>query len=127
MQTRNPTGFCPRCNQNVLLTRKDFDTCLAIILLIFTAGIGLIIYLAVYYSRGEDRCVHCGTQITLAPSQKSYSYQPQTQTQSTLSPTPVSISEEIRGGIPNFCPLCGEKLELGTKFCPNCGSKTTGE
>jgi ribosomal protein S27AE len=126
MLTHNPTGFCPRCNQNVLLTRKDFDTCLAIILLIFTV-IGFFIYLAVYYSRKEDRCTHCGTQITLSQSQRSYTYHPQMQTQSTLSPTPGNITEEIRGVMPNYCPLCGEKLELGTKFCPNCGSKTTGE
>jgi len=98
---------------------------LAIILLIFTAGIGLIIYLAVYYSRQEVRCAHCGTQITISQSQKSYTYQPQMLTQSTLSPTPGNISEEIKGEMPNFCPLCGEKLELGTKFCPNCGSKFT--
>ena len=96
MPTSNPTGFCPRCNQNVLLTRKDFDTCLAIILLIFTAGIGLIIYLAVYHSKPEDKCVHCGTQIILSQSQKSYSYQPQIQTQTTLSPQPGIISEEIK-------------------------------
>ena len=127
MPTNNPTGFCPRCNQNVLLIRKDFDTCLAIILLIFTAGIGLIIYLAVYYSRREDRCAHCGTQITISQSQKSYSYQPQIQTQSTLSPPPGIISEEIKGVTPQFCALCGEKLEPGTKFCPNCGSKFTEE
>jgi len=127
MPTSNPTGFCPRCNQNVLLTRKDFDTCLAIILLIFTAGIGLIIYLAVYYSRKEDRCAHCGTQITISQSQKSYAYQPQIETQSTLSPTPGNISEEIKGALPNFCPLCGEKLDPRTKFCPNCGSKITGD
>lgn len=125
MPTRNPTGFCLRCNQNVLLTRKDFDTCLAIILLIFTAGIGLIIYLAIYYSKREDRCVHCGTQITISQSQKSYSYHSQIQTQSTLSPTSGNTSEEIKGALPNFCPLCGEKLESGTKFCPNCGSKIT--
>jgi len=127
MHTSNPTGFCPRCNQNVLLMRKDFDTCLAIMLLIFTAGIGLIIYLAVYYGRKEDRCVHCGTQISIPPSQQSYTYQPRMQTQSTVSPRPGNISEEIQGELPNFCALCGEKLEPGIKFCPNCGSKITGE
>lgn len=126
MTTKNPTGFCPNCNQQVLLTRKDFDTCLAIILLIFTV-IGFFIYLAVYYSRKEDRCTHCGTEITTSQSQKSYAFQPQIQTQSTLSPTPGNLSEEIKGVMPNYCPLCGEKLETGIKFCPNCGSKITEE
>ncbi|MFW9877269.1 MAG: zinc-ribbon domain-containing protein [Candidatus Thorarchaeota archaeon] len=125
MPTNNPTGFCPRCNQNVLLTRKEFDTCLAIILLIFTV-IGFFIYLAVYYSRKEDRCVHCGTQITVSESKRSYVYQPQIQNQSTLSPTTENISEEIGGVVSNFCALCGEKLDPGIKFCPNCGSRITG-
>lgn len=26
------------------------------------------------------------------------------------------------GGVPNFCPNCGQKTE-GSKFCPNCGQK----
>ncbi|MFX0029202.1 MAG: zinc-ribbon domain-containing protein [Candidatus Hermodarchaeota archaeon] len=116
MTTSNPTGFCPRCNQQVLLTRKDFDTCLAIILLIFT-GIGFFIYLAVYYSRKEDRCTHCGTEINVSQDKKSYVYQPQVQVQ-TNAPA---------GDMPNYCALCGEKLEAGIKFCPNCGSKTIEE
>jgi len=126
MPTSNPTGFCPRCNQQVLLKRKDFDTCLAIILLIFTV-IGFFIYLAVYYSRKEDRRIHCGTEINIPPSQKSYTYQPQIQNKSTLSPTPGNLNEEIKGVMPNYCPLCGEKLETGIKFCPNCGSNITKE
>ena len=48
MTTTNPSGWCPRCQQNVLLTREEIDTCLAVVLLIFTAGIGLLIYLAIY-------------------------------------------------------------------------------
>lgn len=126
MTTTNPTGFCPRCNQQVLLTRKDFDTCLAIILLIFTV-IGFFIYLAVYYSRKEDRCTHCGTQITISQSPQSYVFQPQIQNQSSISPIQGSISGEVRGDIPKYCSLCGEKLEKGIKFCPNCGSKITEE
>jgi ribosomal protein S27AE len=124
MTTNNPTGFCPRCNRQVLLTRKDFDTCLAIILLIFTV-IGFFIYLAVYYSRKEDRCIHCGTQINISQSQKSYAFQPQNQ--SSISINQENFSSEIRGELPKYCSLCGEKLEVGIKFCPNCGSKLTDE
>lgn len=121
MTTKNPTGWCPRCQQNVLLTREEIDTCLAIILLIFTAGIGLIIYLVIYYRRAEDRCIHCGTKITTLQPESPYRYQPQIQ-QSPYSAS-VNVSEEITGATPNYCPLCGEKLEIGIKFCPNCGSK----
>ena len=125
MSTENPTGFCPRCQQKVLLTRKDFDTCLAIILLLFT-GIGFIIYLVVYYRKKEDRCVHCGTQITLSQAQAPSTYQiPQEIQQSSYSVT-QSESEEVTGTAPKFCSFCGEKLEPSSiKFCPNCGSKVT--
>lgn len=126
MTTSNPTGFCPRCNQRVLLTRKDFDTWLAIILLIFTV-IGFFIYLAVYYSRKEDRCTHCGTQVNISQSQQSYAFQPQNQTQSSIAPNQGNFSGEIRGELPKYCALCGEKLEVGIKFCPNCGSNLTEE
>ncbi|MFX1326001.1 MAG: zinc-ribbon domain-containing protein, partial [Promethearchaeota archaeon] len=80
-------------------------------------GIGFFIYLGVYYSKKEDRCVHCGTQIMLTP--------PQGQIQSSLNLKPVTSSKEIKGELPNFCTFCGEKLEVGIKFCPNCGSKIT--
>jgi len=123
MTTLNPTGWCPRCQQNVLLKREEIDTCLAIILLIFTAGIGLIIYLAIYYSRPEQNCIHCGAKITALQTESPYTSQPQIQ-QSPYS-APASISEEVTGAKPNFCALCGEKLDMGIKFCPNCGSQIT--
>ena len=123
MTTTNPTGYCPRCKQDVLLKREDIDTCLAIILLIFTAGIGLLIYLAIYYSKAEDRCIHCGAKITTFQTPSPYTYQTQPQPQPPLYSTPVNTSEEITGSRTNFCALCGEKLDPGIRFCPNCGSK----
>ena len=114
MPASSPTAFCPRCNQKVLLVRKQFDTCLAIVLLLFTV-IGFFIYLAVYYGKQEDRCAHCGTQITF--SQAQVQFQPSTSR---------SVSaEEINAPTLNYCPLCGEKLEALVKFCPNCGGKVT--
>ena len=115
MPTSNTTSFCPRCNQQVLLVRKQFDTCLAIILLIFTV-IGFFIYLAVYYSRKEEFCTHCGTQIAF--SQGQVQFQPSTSKN-------ISEAEEINVSTPKYCPLCGEKLQQSIRFCPNCGSKIT--
>lgn len=133
MTTTNPTGYCPHCQQNVLLTREDIDICLAIILLIFTAGIGLIIYLAIYYSRPEDKCVHCGTRINPIQQQPvgQIPYQDQAQknpyiyqSQPTQGYTASSGFEEFKEEEPLFCAYCGEKLEVkGIKFCPNCGNK----
>jgi hypothetical protein len=109
-----------------MLTRKDFDTCLAIILLIFTV-IGFFIYLAVYYSKKEDRCIHCGSQILISESFRSYTFQPQSQNQSSISSIQNNYVGETKEIGPRFCSLCGEKLETGIKFCPNCGSKLTEE
>ena len=115
MTTKNPVGYCPHCQQNVLLTRGEIDACLAIILLIFTAGIGLIIYLAIYYSKPEDRCVHCGTQVSSIIRQSSNQIQPNRYSQTF---------EQIEGERGYYCSFCGEKLgESGLKYCPNCGSK----
>ncbi|MGV9171384.1 MAG: hypothetical protein ACOC44_00465 [Promethearchaeia archaeon] len=58
------TAYCSKCERNVLLVREDIDLPLAIILLIFTAGFGLFIYLIIYYNREENRCVHYYTTFT---------------------------------------------------------------
>ena len=123
MTTTNPTGYCPRCQQNVLLTREEIDTCLAIILLIFTAGIGLLIYLAIYYSKPEENCVHCGAKVTAFQTPSPYTHQSQPKIQQTPYSPPINTAEQVTGGIPNFCALCGEKLDMGAKFCQNCGSQ----
>ncbi|MFW9952174.1 MAG: zinc-ribbon domain-containing protein [Candidatus Thorarchaeota archaeon] len=119
----NETAFCPRCQQKVLLTREKIDTCLAVILLIFTGGIGLIIYLAVHYNKPKQHCIHCGTKISTFKNSHPYTYQSQSETQKGLYNTLTNSTEEILGAKPNFCAFCGEKVEAGTKFCQNCGSK----
>lgn len=119
------TAYCPRCQQNVLLTRERIDTCLAVILLIFTAAIGLIIYLAIYYNKPKQHCVHCGTKVTAFQTSTPYTYQSQPQIQNASYAAPINTTEEVTGARPNFCALCGEKLDLGIKFCPTCGSQIT--
>lgn len=117
--TKNSVRFCNRCNQQVLLQRKEIDRCLVVVLLIFTAGIGLLIYLAIYYGKPEDRCIHCGTRIARYPIQNPY--YPESQT--TQDPTPNRVTERSVVHEVQYCSLCGEEIEYGTKFCPNCGGK----
>ncbi len=137
MATRNPTGFCPNCKQNVLLVREDINWPLAIILLIFTGGIGLIIYLIIYYSKTEDCCVHCHSQITTitAPSaqpaqqiaqkdQNPYRFQTETQNQQKNEYRISESVEDVKTIQLNFCPFCGERLEnKDATFCTHCGTK----
>jgi len=137
MTTINPTGFCPNCKQNVLLVREEIDWPLAIILMCFTGGIGLIIYLIIYYGKNEDRCIHCHSQITkkVAPYaqltqqearnvQNPYRFQTETQKQQKNEYTVSESVEGVKNIQPNFCPFCGERLEnKDAQFCPHCGTK----
>jgi len=127
MSTRNRVGYCPICKQNVLLVREALNWPLIIILMIFTAGIGLIIYLIIYYNKPENRCIHCHAQISLKANK-------------SIQPSPYFQAENQKAHHSNFnadkkvkvdetskhkhCPFCGEPLlnELA-KFCAHCGSK----
>jgi hypothetical protein len=123
MSSTTPTGYCEHCKQNVLLVRRDIDICLAIILLLFTAGIGLIIYLIIYYSSPKDRCIHCGMIITSQLEQKVQVREQLTYKQQEIQKDNFPV-EIVTGDKALFCPLCGEALDDRTlTYCPNCGSK----
>ena len=54
--------YCPKCNKTVITKKNDFNIGLAIFLAIFTGGIGLLIYVAVYLDREhKPRCLHCNS------------------------------------------------------------------
>ena len=126
MPTINPTGYCYHCKQQVLLKREDIDICLALILLIFTAGIGLVIYIVIYYSKEEDRCVHCGATCSQTLEGSVTQGAPQISQQSQHQDSPSRVQEVVveKKTEINFCPFCGENFDQGgVKYCPNCGSK----
>ncbi len=98
-------GYCSTCQQNVLLTREKMNIILAIIL--FCTCVGFVIYLIIYLSKPENRCVHCGMQITT----------------STISAQPTQqLDNQTQDNSGNYCPLCGVELDIkNLEFCPNCG------
>jgi len=119
--------YCPRCENNVLTTREDIDICLAIILLIFTAGIGLIVYLIYYYAQEENRCIHCrsiclpqktdqGSKL-ITPVSNPYHHNQETQQVQLIQ---VNSGE---GEGSKYCSNCGVKLNrLDMNYCPFCGT-----
>ena len=121
------TGYCPNCKMSVLTTRDDIDICLILILCIFTAGIGLLIYLAIYYQKEPNHCVHCKTitqtfyngQMDTFQGSKSYQM---------VSYQEIKNYKENRSVVEEnskFCSDCGVKLgeREGLKYCAFCGSK----
>jgi len=127
MSTRNRVGYCPICKQNVLLVREALNWPLIIILLIFTAGIGLIIYLVIYYNKFESQCIHCHTQISLSSNK---SIQSSTYFQAENQKTPhsdIQADKKVKAdetSIHKQCSFYGEPLlNERAKFCPHCGSK----
>jgi len=129
------SGYCPHCDQVVNVKREEFNVCLAIILAIFTGGIGLIIYLAIWYNKEEIRCAHCGSIIR--PMEAEYKElkrqeEKQKNIRQVKSPYRITSSNNrkskkepdiITGSESKYCPFCGENVDLGTIFCPNCGSE----
>ncbi|MHA2182435.1 MAG: hypothetical protein ACXAAH_13530 [Promethearchaeota archaeon] len=53
--------YCPKCKMNVETKKEDFRVGLAIILIIFTGGLGLLIYVAIYLDKNNNRCIHCSS------------------------------------------------------------------
>ncbi|MFW9951986.1 MAG: zinc-ribbon domain-containing protein [Candidatus Thorarchaeota archaeon] len=124
MTTRNPVGYCPNCKQNVLLVREDINWPLAIILLCFTAGIGLVVYLIIYYSQAEDRCIHCHTQIMAKTAQYAPAPALKTSSSQNVYQVPQQNHQDTEKVQIRYCPFCGEPLrDNKAQFCSNCGSK----
>jgi len=142
MSTRNALGYCPNCGQNVLLVREAINWPLAIILLIFTGGIGLIVYGVIYYNKIPNRCIHCHSQIALVSTssvQSSNQIQPISRLGSVQSSNQIQPISRLgqESGInavdpvednktlqQNICSFCGEALfNKEAKFCAHCGTK----
>ncbi len=119
--------YCPNCKMNVLTVREDINICLLIILGIFTAFIGPLIYLAIYYDKEPNRCVHCKSICQPISN---------IQDDGVLNSKPSQINkyQELETNAENngkvaaeskFCSNCGVKIgeREGLKFCAFCGTK----
>ena len=128
MSTKNTIGYCPNCGQNALLVREAINWPLAIILLIFTGGIGLIVYGIIYFNKAPIHCIHCRSQIALASTnsvQSSNRIQSNTRSGQKSDINAIDSMEEDNNTLKqNFCSFCGEPLlNKNAKFCAHCGIK----
>ncbi|MFX1365993.1 MAG: hypothetical protein ACFFCE_01340 [Promethearchaeota archaeon] len=118
--------YCPKCNKNVYTKKNEFNVGLAIFLAIFTGGIGLLIYVAVYLDREHHpKCIHCN----------SVCYEPMEDHQAIASYQVMSGSNQVQNQQlvletyknqekSKFCYNCGSELDPNekAKFCALCGS-----
>jgi len=119
--------YCPNCKMNVLTVREDLDICLIIILGIFTAGIGILIYLAIYYEKEQNRCVHCKSichPISKIQHTGDFNSKPSNINKYKKVDNPIDIGTSSVTDS-NFCSNCGVKIgeREGLKYCAFCGTK----
>jgi hypothetical protein len=113
--------YCEKCQTNVLTKREDLDIGIIIILFIFTAGLGVLIYLVVYYDKNSNRCIHCNSicKPVLLENQINKIVEP---IKEPLSDMELNITENRNNKESKFCYNCGTKLdERERKFCSFCG------
>lgn len=119
------TMYCPNCKMNVSTSRDDLNIPLAILLGIFTGGIGLLIYLAIWYPK-DDRCIHCKSVCEpLSNNQSGSNYQIKDQSYQGLEYTPSEQKPSIDVKA-KFCYNCGSQIadRESAKYCPYCGAGT---
>jgi hypothetical protein len=107
--------------------REEIDLGLIIILFIFTAGFGLLIYLAIYYDKKPTHCIHCKTICQPILSEQTNNYSP-LKTNEAKSYREVNLYKSNESTIEEhskFCYNCGVQLSEreGLKFCAFCGTK----
>ncbi|MFX1426541.1 MAG: hypothetical protein ACFFBE_08810 [Promethearchaeota archaeon] len=121
--------YCSHCKTNVETKKMEFNIALAIFLAIFTGGIGLLIYVAIYLDREKrPRCVHCDA-VCYIQNQNSTSSSPNYQLVSTSSQNQnqkTVLLTRIPNEKPKFCYNCGVELNQNeaAKYCPLCGTNT---
>ncbi|MFX0039809.1 MAG: hypothetical protein ACFFCY_03815 [Promethearchaeota archaeon] len=118
--------YCPECKMNVYTKPNDFNIALAIILAIFTGGIGLLIYLAVYLDKEHKRrCIHCNSVCyeEKENNQLNSNYQV-VGSLNQQEQQKIIIKSQKAEEKPIFCYNCGSELDKtgNAKFCALCGT-----
>ncbi|MFW9777339.1 MAG: zinc ribbon domain-containing protein [Candidatus Heimdallarchaeota archaeon] len=94
-------------------SHRDENAALWIIVIFFTMGMGIILYLIF---RAAEHPAPVGRSYPAEPQPVAYGSSTRAQYAPPIERTPVS-----RYGT-NFCEVCGAKLEATDSFCPKCGS-----
>ena len=127
MSTNNSPGYCPYCKQNVLMVREPVNWALVVVLIIFTGGIGLIVYAIIYFNKAPNYCIHCRSKIISDSTNIAKSLNSSQSTTQLVHKSENNILNSVVNGKEqqqSFCSFCGEALHnRKAKFCAHCGSK----
>jgi len=120
-------GYCPNCKKNVMMVRADINVPLIIILAIFTAGFGVLVYFLFYVSNEPNRCIHCKSICQPLLLTNNSSSQPQLISSTTQNQQlSVNTIQKARSSQEQviFCPNCGVHLgeRSDVKYCAFCGT-----
>ena len=119
--------YCPKCKMNVETKKMEFNIAIAILLAIFTGGIGLLIYVAIYLDREKrPRCIYCNSVCSaqLASNQSNSNYQLISNSNQMTNQKSVVQSVQLIEGPVKYCFSCGVELDQreDAKFCRFCGT-----
>ena len=119
--------YCSQCRKNVETKKMEFNVALAVILAIFTGGIGLLIYVAIYLDREKrPRCIQCNSVCyARINTQPSSNYQLVSTTNQNMDQKTVLVTQHVDEKA-KFCYNCGIELNQAetAKYCPLCVTST---
>lgn len=113
--------YCPVCQEVVQAKREDINWAILVLLTIFTAGIGTLIYLSVWLKKPFDRCTTCNSLCCASKGAVSKRNSPEQDNSSQMEK--IESKQSVKNdNINRFCTNCGAELDIKAQFCAYCGS-----
>ncbi len=112
--------YCPVCEEEVQCKREDINWAILVLLTIFTAGFGNLIYIAVWLKKPMNRCQICDS---FCYRSKRVAMNSPVYTQRNSEQVTTTVSEKTPKDDKNhkYCASCGAKLDMKAQFCAYCG------
>lgn len=112
--------YCPVCEKEVQAKREDINWAILVLLTIFTAGLGNLIYISIWLKKPFNRCIHCNSLCD--PSKRILNTREISNNGSGQVSEIISKKEMKNNGKHKFCTNCGAELDGKAQFCAYCGS-----
>jgi hypothetical protein len=111
--------YCPQCEKEVQTKREDINWAILVVLTIFTAGIGVLIYLSVYFRKPMNHCVYCNSVCYIKETERASISLQETSSSSANYNSNQAITTIKKERIDED----NNKQEKNYKYCINCGAE----